>query len=89
MRLDQLPVDVVGEQRIDMLIAAGFVRPEEYELFQVADSGDQLDSQQIRQPEDRCALGLGVAMYGVGLDVGLVLDQSIQDIDRFVDAAGG
>jgi hypothetical protein len=31
---------------------------------------------------------LGVALHGIGLEVGLVFDQSIQEVDRFVDAAG-
>ncbi len=89
MALDQCPVHALaGEQIIDVRIIelrAGLV---ESELLPVANPRHQLDTEQERQSIGRGALGLGITMQNIGPNIGLVLDQSIQDIYRFPDTAG-
>src|SRR3546814_2315253 len=44
-------------------------------------------AQQVRKPEHREALRLGVAVHGIGLNVGPVGQQPVEDVDSLVDAA--
>ena len=86
---DQIPVHgVLGEQTIDVAVHFARGRSKPFQVFPVTDARHQLDAQQKRQPVDRRALRLGIAMDGVGLDIGLVPGEAIQNIDRLPDAAG-
>ena len=85
---DQLPVDAVSEQCLDVLIGPARFRPEECEILDVSYPGHQLDAQHVGQTEDRVALGLRVAMDDLGLDVGRVGQQAIEDVDALVHATG-
>ena len=52
-----------------MLIPLAFIGLVEHQLLQIPDSGHEVDTQQISQPEDGRTLRLGIAMQGVGLDI--------------------
>ncbi len=87
--LDQRPVDhVVAEQRVDVPVLRRGVRPVEVQVVPVPYPRQQLEPEQRREPEDRQALALGIAMDLVGLDVGLVGQQRVQDVHRLPDPAG-
>lgn len=87
MGRNQVPVDLPGEERVDMLIARGFVRTVEDDVVSVAHARHQLDAAEPAQSEDRLALALGVGMQRVRPDYGTVLHQPVDDVDRFPDAA--
>lgn len=87
MGLDEVPVDRFAEQAIDVLVARAALRLIEHQAFQIPDARHQVDPQQIGQAEHRCALRVGVAMQCIGLDVRFVLDQAVENVDRFVHAA--
>ena len=72
MGFDQFPVDGLAEQGIDVLVTLASIGPVEHQLLQITDSGHQVDTQQVGQPEDGRALRLGIAMQGVRLDIGIV-----------------
>ena len=88
VRGDQVPVDVAGEQRVDMLVADRLGRPVEGHVSKATHARHQLDAEQPAEAEYRRALALGVGMQSVGLDFRLVLQQPVQDMDGFPDAAG-
>jgi hypothetical protein len=56
-------------------------------MLPVADLRHQLDTQNECKAEDRGALAMGIGMYGVGLDVALVLVERVEDVDPFVSTA--
>jgi error-prone DNA polymerase len=69
---DQSPVDRVGpEQRIDVQVAGVASRPVEDQVLPAADPRQQLEPQQVREPEDRQRLALGICMDLGGLYVAL------------------
>ncbi len=74
MSLDQVPVDVLGEERVDVVVARFGVGTAEVETLPVADAGHQLDAEQMSKREDRLRLPLRVGMKNVGLDVAFVLE---------------
>lgn len=84
---DQLPIDGAAEQAIDMGVMIAPVSPVKKKILDVPNAGHQVNSQQMSQSENRCALRLRIAVQGVRLNVRLVVDQPVEDIYRFVDAA--
>ncbi len=89
MALDQTPVDgVVAGQGIDVVVAGRGVRAVEVQVMPIADPRQQLESQQRREPENRQRLALRIGMDGVGLDVGIVVQQPIDDVDGLPRPAG-
>ena len=69
MGLDQVPLDyVVTKERIDMLIVGLTGRAIEVEILPVADSGHELDAQEVGQPKNGQVLTLGIRVNGRGLD---------------------
>lgn len=86
MGLDQLPVDGVGIQGFGMRIVKSFVGLKEREVFPVADAGHELNAQQIGKTENRGALCLGITMNGVGLEVGSVVEEAVENVNRLPDA---
>ncbi len=87
MGLDQIPVNSVPEQRIDVFVTNVLIGAEELVFAPVADARHQLDAQQMRKAEHRQRLPLRVGVDGVRLDVGGVLQQAIDDVDRLPDTA--
>src|SRR3546814_13405138 len=57
----------VAEQRLDVLVGPPRLRPGEHQVLDVADARHEVDAQQVRKPEHREALRLGVAVHGIGL----------------------
>lgn len=88
MGLDQMPVYRIREQRVNMGEGCLLVRAIHRQVFPVADARHQGDSQQRRQAKDRCALRLGIALDRIGLNVGEVLEQAVEKINRLPDPAG-
>ena len=85
---DQLPVDgVVAEQRVDVLVAGLRAGTVEDQIVPVADPGQQVEAQQCGQPEHRQRLALRIGVNQIWLDIRLVLQQSLNDVDRFPHAA--
>src|SRR3546814_2444889 len=70
-----------------VLVGPPRLRPGEHQVLDVADARHEVDAQQVRKPEHREALRLGVAVHGIGLNVGPVGQQPVEDVDRLVDAA--
>ena len=60
----------------------------EREVLPVADAGQQIEAEQVRQGVHGVALALGLGVDRVGLGVGQVPQQALDDVDRFPDAAG-
>ena len=85
---DQLPVDLAGEQRVDMGIANLLGRPVQDRIAQAAHARHQLDGEQAAQAEHGLRLTLGVGVQRIGLDDGLVLQQAVEDVDGFPHTAG-
>jgi hypothetical protein len=76
--LDQAPVDDVAarlaEQRVNVLVPGGAGRREEQQVLPVADPGHQVDSQKVRDREDRAADPFALVLEG-GEETGEVLAQ--------------
>ena len=88
MTSNQIPIDcILGKQVVDVFIHFVGGRAEPFQVFPVADTRHQLDTQQKRQTINRRALRLGIAMQGVGLNIRRVFGESIQDIHGFPDTA--
>jgi hypothetical protein len=87
MGLDQLPVDLLGEKRIDMLVTNGFARAVEDDVIPVTHARHQLDAEEPGQTEDRFALALSIGVERVRLDCGAVPYQPVQDMDGLPDIA--
>lgn len=88
VRFDELPVDCFGKERADVLINGMLIRPVENHIVPGPHPWHELDAEQMCDPEDRLRLSLGIGVEGVGLDLGAVLEEAVQDIDRFPDPAG-
>ena len=86
--LYQLSVNRLSEQFVDMVVLGGLVRPVQHQTLPVADSGHQVDAQQVGDGEDRCALPVGVGVHGGRLKITVVAQQTIEDVPRLVDPAG-
>src|SRR5437764_8908465 len=86
MVLDQVPIDdVVTEEWIDMVIMRVPGWAIEVEILAVADSGHELDAQEIGQPKNGQVLTLRIRVNGRGLDRRAVANQAIQDVNGFPD----
>jgi len=85
---DQFPVDRILEQSVDVLVGSFLGWPEKHQIVPVADTGHQLNAQQVGQREDGSRLSLGIRVDSIRLDVGLVLLQPLDDVDGLPDAAG-
>src|SRR5260370_7989707 len=57
------------------------------DVLPVADPRHQLDAEQMRERENGFGLSLRVGVENVGLDIAFVLEQPIEDVDRFPDTA--
>ena len=89
MTLDQIPVDrLLGKQRANVFVRFLQCRPEPLQVFPVPYSRHQLDAKQKGQSVDRRTLCLRIAMQNVGLNVGFVLGQSVENVDGLPDTAG-
>ena len=90
--LDQPPVDRVlaalAEQRVDMPVAAISGRAVEDQVLPVADPGQQLKAEQVRERVHRVALPLRVGVDRVGIRVGALLEQPFDDVHGLPYAAG-
>ena len=71
-----------------MLVNLFLVRAVEGNLIPGPHPGHQLDAQEVRQTKDRLRLSLGIGMDGIRLNVGFILEQAINDVDRFPDTTG-
>jgi len=84
VRFEQVPVDdMLGEEAVDVPVAGVGAGSVEVQVVPVADAGQQLEPQQRGEPVDRQRLALGVGMDHIGLDVGVVVQQPVEDVDRF------
>lgn len=88
MSLDQFPVDGIREERVDVGESSIFVRTIQLQIFPISDSGHQSNPQECRKTKDWCTLRLGIAMNRIGLNVGIILEQSIKQVNRFPDPTG-
>ncbi len=69
MGFDQVPIDhVVTKERIDMLVRCLTAGAIQLQIFPVAYSGHELDSQQVGQSKNREVLALGIGVNGRGFD---------------------
>lgn len=57
------------------------------QILPVANAGHQLDAPQVSKPEYRRTLRLGIAVQRIRLNVGIILGQSVQNVDRFPHTA--
>jgi len=73
MGFDQRPVDGIREQAVQVGVMHIRLRTVEFEVFPVANSGHQGDTEQVGQTEDRGTLRLRVSMHGVWSDRRLLL----------------
>jgi hypothetical protein len=88
VRLDELPVHTPGEQRVDMTVPSIVVRSVGHRVVPGPHARQELDAEQVRQPEHRLALAMSVGVHGVELKIGAVLQQPVEYIDRLPDTAG-
>lgn len=79
VRLDQPPIDLAAEERIDVLVGDLLVGTIESHVCPVPHARHQLDPKQARQTEDRFALALGVGMQGIRLNGGAVFQEPVED----------
>lgn len=84
MAPDAVPVNGVGEERVDMPIGSGLVRPVQDQVLPVADAGQQLDAEQVGQAKDRCILAVGVRGDRRWLDVTTVLEEGIEQVRAYL-----
>jgi len=73
MGLNQPPVDLLAEERIDVLVADGFSWTIENDVVPIALTRHQHDAKEPAQAENRFALALSIRIKRVGLDRGAVL----------------
>ena len=88
MPLDQGPVNRVREKRVDMLVYGRCIRAAQIHFVPISHSRHQLNAQEIGESKNGLCLALGVGMDGIGLNGGIVLEQPVQNKDRFPDTAG-
>ena len=88
---DQLPVDRVlpglAEQRVDVLVDQLAVSAVEDQVLPVADPGQQLEPEQVRERVHRVALPLGVGVDRVRIHVRALLEQPLDDVHGLPHAA--
>ncbi len=88
VRLDDPPVDGLGEERVDVIVLRCGVRPVELGVVPGPHARQQLDAEQVCQAENRLALAMGVGVDGVDLELRAILKQPVEDVDRLPDPAG-
>lgn len=71
-----------------MLAGIGVISLVELEFLPISDTRHELDAQQISQTKNRQALGMGVSMEGVGLNLRVVVEQAIEEIERLKNTTG-
>ncbi len=85
MGLDEVPVDNVAprlaEQRVDMPVHHVGRRAVEVQVPPVTDPRHQVEPEQMRQSEDRERLALGVGVRRLGPQLGLLLEQPVDQVD--------
>ena len=82
MAFDEGPVDDVVEQGVDVFVPHLGVRPVEVQVVPVAYAGKEVESEERGLAEHRQRSALGVGVDGVGLDVGDVGQQRVQQVHR-------
>jgi hypothetical protein len=85
---DQVPIDLIMEERVDVPVADSLVGPVEDGVADAPHPRHQLDSKSPGQAEDRFALSLRIGMERVGLDLRPVFLERVEDMDALPDAAG-
>ena len=71
-----------------MRVTRGGIGTEELEVFPVPNTRHEFDAEEIGQAKNRRTLTLRISMDGIGLDVGLILEQSIENVDRLPHPTG-
>jgi len=71
-----------------VFVAGVHVGPEQVQVLPAADARHQLDAEEVRQPEDRGALPVGVGMHRGWLQQRAVLGHEVEDGVALVGAAG-
>jgi hypothetical protein len=84
---NEIRIDGVREQGVHVLVATGSFRPVQRQIFPIADGRHQLNAEEIDQRKNRRILALGVGVQCVGLNIALILQQPVQDVNGFPDAA--
>jgi len=87
MRLDQVPLDRLGEKTVQVCVMDVWIRAEEFEVFPISDPGHQRDSEQMGQAKNGGALRLCVAMHRIWSDRLLLFLKHIEDIRPLPDTA--
>jgi hypothetical protein len=59
---NEFPVNVAPEKTANMFILIGAISSEENQILDVANTGHQVNTQEVREREDGGALRLGVTM---------------------------
>src|SRR5271163_3635468 len=88
MRDNKVPIDFFAEQRVQMLISSRLAGTIEDRVADAAHARHELDAEEPTQAEYGFVLALRIGMERVRLNLGLVLHQRVQDMDRFPDTAG-
>src|SRR5712691_5031620 len=88
MRVDQLPVNGVSKEGVNVPVASRAGGPKQREVLPIANARHQLDPQEVGEAKDGGALALGIGVEHLRLDIRRVLQQAIEDVDRFPDPTG-
>jgi hypothetical protein len=86
--LDQIPVNLSGEQQIDVLVPHLWIRTEEVQVLPVPDPRLELNAGQMRESGYRCALALSIRVDRLRLYVRLVLLKEVENMVAFPRTAG-
>src|ERR1700728_2663253 len=78
--LDQVPIDRLREQEIDVFVAQFRLGAIEVKPFPIANPGLKLDAEQVREPEDRRALSLGVGVDRIRPHVRIIFYEIVQNV---------
>ena len=88
MALNDVPVNDLRKQGIDVFVGGVAVNPVEGHIVPGAHPGHQRNAQERGQAEDRFGLPMRIGVQRVGLQGRVVLEQAIQNIDRFPHPTG-
>jgi hypothetical protein len=86
MRVDEFPVNGIGKERVDVPVVGRPGGPKQGEVLPVTNPRHQLNPQEMGEAKDGGALPLGVRMERLWLDIRGILQETIQNVDRFPDA---
>jgi hypothetical protein len=81
---NQLPVHGAAEEGLDAGVALRGIGPIQLELAPATNPWHQLNAEQIREPEEPVRLAVGIGMDLLGVEVGEVKQERIEDIGCFV-----